>query len=98
MEYLLHKDFQEIAQRHALQTNLKMELDLESCSYFYESFLFAEILLTERRNLALMELEKLESIEKLNENQRHKMLHLKQILENEFWFFNGTSPAHRINF
>ncbi len=98
MEYLLHKDFQEIAQRHALQTNLKMELDLESCSYFYESFLFAEILLTERRNLALMELQKLESIEKLNDNQRNRISHLNQILENEFWFIGGTSPAYRMIF
>ncbi len=98
MEYLLHKDFQEIAQKHALQTNSKMNFDLESDYIFYESFLFAEILLTERRNLALMELEKLNSIEKLNDNQRSRISHLNQILENEFWFIGGTSPAFRMNF
>ena len=98
MEYLLHKDFQEIAQRHALQTNSNMNFELEYDYIFYESFLFAENLLTERRHLVKKELQKLDSIEKLNETERGRRLQLKKILEDEFWFIDGISPAYRINF
>jgi hypothetical protein len=45
----------------------------------------------------LQELEKLESIEKSNENQRSKRLHLKTILKNDFWFIDGQSPFFRIH-
>jgi hypothetical protein len=99
MEYLLHKDFQEIAQRHALQTSSIFNKKLNSGGglVFYDSFLFANLFLENNHKLMLQELEKLESIEKSNENQRSKRLHLKTILKNDFWFIDGQSPFFRIH-
>jgi len=92
MEYLLHKDFQEIAQKHSLQTNEKMQFEFDQDYTFYDSFLFAECLLTERRKLILFEIEKLKSIEKRNDNQDDKLISLEDILDNEFWFIDGLNP------
>ena len=97
MEYLLHKDFQEIAQRHALQTNFNKKLNSGGELVFNDSFLFANLFLENNHKLMLQELEKLESIEKLNENQRSKKMHLQTILENDYWFIDGQSPFFRIH-
>jgi hypothetical protein len=92
MEYLLHKDFQEIAQKHALQTNEKMHFEFDQDYTFYDSFLFAETFLSEKRKLILFEIEKLKSIKKRNDNQDDKLISLEDILDNEFWFINGLNP------
>jgi len=99
MEYLLHKDFQEIAQRHALQTNEKM--NFQGGDYaFFDSFVFANIFLNEKHNLMMVELEDLknkhkelyggsfksyEHQENCNELQT-RIYEYREKIENEFWF------------
>jgi hypothetical protein len=98
MKYLLHKDFQEIAQRHALTLNPKLNEDGDLV--FYDSFLFANIFLNEKHKLMMQELEVLNNKfkelyggsfksyqhqENCNELQS-RIYEYREKIENEFWF------------